>query len=231
MASTPVAAVTSRGTVIVRSGSTTARSASMWRLCTASLFWVAGSVTSARVPPSLPVPAVVGTCTRRAVRPCTFSGPTTSWMLCPLPGSTAASLARSMALPPPKPITRSGLQSAATASSASRFGMSGSGRTVPNTVGVPGRSSRSTRPALKASATTRIRWQPWARAIGAGLLGGAAAEADRGRAFDEDGGRERVHAACSCWVAGAASSSAYSTASMRLRGLAMPWPAMSKAVP
>ena len=35
----------------------------MWRLCTASLLRVAGSVTSARVPASLPVPAVVGTCT------------------------------------------------------------------------------------------------------------------------------------------------------------------------
>ena len=53
------AAVTAGGTVIVRSGSTTARSANMCRLCTASLFRVSGSVTSARWPASLPVPEVV----------------------------------------------------------------------------------------------------------------------------------------------------------------------------
>ena len=80
----------------------------MWRLCTASLFRVAGSVTSARVPASLPVPEVVGTCTSAQPRPFTRSAPTTSATVWPLPGRTAASLARSMALPPPKPTTTSG---------------------------------------------------------------------------------------------------------------------------
>ena len=50
-------------------------SASMWRLCTASLFCVAGSVTSARVPASLPVPEVVGTCISATLRPCDLLRP------------------------------------------------------------------------------------------------------------------------------------------------------------
>src|SRR3954454_17814974 len=59
MASMPVSAVICAGTERINSGSTMARSASMKRLCTAILLRVAGSVTSARVPTSLPVPAVV----------------------------------------------------------------------------------------------------------------------------------------------------------------------------
>ena len=65
----------------------------MCRLCTASLFCVAGSVTSARVPASLPVPEVVGTCTSAdASGPCTFSGPTTSWIDWPLAGQHGGEL-------------------------------------------------------------------------------------------------------------------------------------------
>src|SRR4051794_13683845 len=156
-ASTPVAAATGGGTVRVRSGSTTARSASMCRLCTASLFCVAGSVTSARVPASLPVPDVVGTWISATRRPFTFSEPTTSWMVCSLPGRTATSLAKSIALPPPKPTTRSGCRRSASATAWSKLGISGSGFTSPKTVTSPGRPRTSTRAALKASATTRTR--------------------------------------------------------------------------
>ena len=169
----------------------------MWRLCTASLFCVAGSVTSERVPASLPVPDVVGTCARALRRPATFSGPTTSWMVWPLPGSTAASLARSIALPPPKPTTRSGCVSSAMASSASRLGMSGSGLTVPNTVTLPGSASTSTRLALKASATTRMRLKPCSRAQAPTV--GASPEPNR-----RTGGRwisigvDEAHAATAC---------------------------------
>ena len=61
MASTPVAAVTNGGTETVRAGSMIAMSASISTLSVATLFIVAGSVISARVPTSEPVPAVVGT--------------------------------------------------------------------------------------------------------------------------------------------------------------------------
>ena len=106
------------GTVSVRSGSTTARSASMWRLCTASLFCVAGSVTSARVPASLPVPEVVGTCTSAHAAARHLLRPDDVVEGLPAAGqSTATSLARSMALPPPKPTTRSGCNARAPAAS------------------------------------------------------------------------------------------------------------------
>ena len=74
IASTPVAAVTIGGTETVSAGSMIAMSASISTLSVAILFIVAGSVISARVPTSLPVPAVVGICAsataarRRAVR-------------------------------------------------------------------------------------------------------------------------------------------------------------------
>ena len=60
MASTPVAAVTMGGTDTVSAGSMIAMSASISTLSVAILFIVSGSVIRARVPTSLPVPAVVG---------------------------------------------------------------------------------------------------------------------------------------------------------------------------
>ena len=135
----------------------------MCRLCTASLFCVAGSVTSARVPPSLPVPAVVGTCTSATDRPATSSGPTTSASVCALPASTATSFARSMALPPPKPITTSGQACEAAANAASSVATSGSNATSPNTLTSPVRPSTSTREALNGSAITSARRPPTKR--------------------------------------------------------------------
>ena len=64
----------------------------MWRLCTASLFCVAGSVTSARVPASLPVPDVVGTWISATRRRRTFSGPTTSLDRLPAAGQDSDQL-------------------------------------------------------------------------------------------------------------------------------------------
>jgi hypothetical protein len=112
------------------------------------------------VPASLPVPEVVGICISATLRPATFSGPTMSAKGTSLVHITATSLARSMALPPPKPTTRSGLTSFAIATAFSRLGRSGSGLTSPNTLTVPGSASVSTRRALKGSEITSGRLAP-----------------------------------------------------------------------
>jgi hypothetical protein len=113
----------------------------MKRLCTASLLRLAGSVTSARVPASLPVPEVVGICISATLRPITFSAPTMSAKAASPVQSTATSLARSIALPPPKPTMRSGALSRAIATAFSRLGRSGSGFTSPNTLTAPGNAN------------------------------------------------------------------------------------------
>ena len=108
MASTPVAAVTIGGTLTVSAGSMIAMSASISTLSVAILFIVAGSVISARVPTSLPVPAVVGICASATRRAGARFGPEMSGSRWSPVTSTATSLARSIALPPPKPIDRVG---------------------------------------------------------------------------------------------------------------------------
>ena len=104
MASTPVAAVTMGGTDTVSAGSMIAMSASISTLSVAILFIVSGSVIRARVPTSLPVPAVVGIWTSSTLRFGARFGPEMSRRPLSLLTKTATSFARSMALPPPKPI-------------------------------------------------------------------------------------------------------------------------------
>jgi hypothetical protein len=159
MASTPVAAVTIGGTETVRAGSTIAMSASISTLSVATLFIVAGSVTSARVPTSLPVPAVVGTWASATRRLGARFGPEISDKVLSLGASTATSFARSMALPPPKPITASAPAAFAAATAASRLGRSGSGFTSPKSPGSR-RPRTSRRAAFTLSATTKGRSAP-----------------------------------------------------------------------
>lgn len=157
MASTPVAAVTAGGTLSVSAGSTIAMSASISALSVAILARLAGSVTRARVPTSEPVPAVVGTCTRPTRRAGARPGPEMSESARPVPTSTATSLARSMAEPPPNPTIRSAPSAAATA--ACRLAVSGSGTTVPKQPTDPS-PSRSSRCAFTASAMTKGARKP-----------------------------------------------------------------------
>ena len=188
--------------------------------------------------PRCPVPDVVGTWTSATCRPLTFSAPTTSWIACPLPGSTATSLARSIALPPPKPTTRSGSHRSAAASAASRVGMSGSKLTSPKTVTSPGRSSSSTRAALNGSATTSGRRSPLAAAKRAtaatvpepnSMASGRTISIGSSQAVDVIAGRaiSGGHHACT----GRASVPARSSAARMLPWSARPVPAMSNAVP
>ncbi len=156
MASTPVAAVTKGGTETVSAGSMIAMSASISTLSVAILFIVAGSVISARVPTSLPVPAVVGIWARTTRRAGARFGPEMSGRRLSLVTRTATSLARSMALPPPKPMTASASAALAAATAASRLGRSGSGFTSPKRAGSR-RPRMSRRAALTLSATTNGR--------------------------------------------------------------------------
>ena len=159
IASTPVAAVTIGGTLTVSAGSMIAMSASISTLSVAILFIVPGSVISARVPTSLPVPAVVGICASATRRAGARFGPEMSGSRRSLVTSTATSLARSIALPPPKPMTASAPAALAAATAASRFGRSGSGFTSPKSAAsVSPRMSR--RAALILSATTNGRRAP-----------------------------------------------------------------------
>ena len=145
-----------------------AMSASISTLSVAILFIVPGSVISARVPTSLPVPAVVGiwasdhAARRRAVRAGDVGQPLS------LVTSTATSLARSMALPPPKPTTASASAAFAAATAASRFGRSGSGFTSPKSAASV-RPRTSSRAALTLSATTKGRRAPVAASQGASV--------------------------------------------------------------
>src|SRR5918993_453844 len=107
IASTPVAAVTMGGTDTVSAGSMMAMSASISTLSVAILFMVSGSVIRARVPTSLPVPAVVGIWISLTLRLGALFGPETSRKLLSLVTRTATSFAKSMALPPPKPMIAS----------------------------------------------------------------------------------------------------------------------------
>ncbi len=190
------------------------------------------------MPASLPVPEVVGTWTRAGRRPVMRSMPTTSPMLLPVPGRTAANFARSMALPPPKPMTRSGRSSAATASKELRFGTSGSGTTSPKTVTSPSRPSSSTRATLNASETTRTRRQRRSAAQAPTRPAAPGPEVDGGGRNQEDGAqagrswRWFLIGGGRCQSARlGANSMPWRSASSRLRSSAIPVPAMSKAVP
>ena len=168
MASTPVAAVTIGGTLTVSTGSMIAMSASISTLSVAILFIVPGSVISARVPTSLPVPAVVGIWASTTRRAGARFGPEISGSRLSLVTSTATSLARSMALPPPKPTTASASAAFAAATAASRFGRSGSGFTSPKSAASL-RPRTSSRAALTLSATTNGRRAPVAASQGASV--------------------------------------------------------------
>jgi hypothetical protein len=127
------------------------------------LFSVAASVTSARMPASDPVPAVVGTSASAFCRAVTLFGPIT-WASPWSPRSTVTSLARSITEPPPNPTTRSGATARAAASAASRLSVSGSGRTPSKTSTRPGSPSRSSIGRIVACVSTRMRWNPCAAA-------------------------------------------------------------------
>jgi hypothetical protein len=88
------------------SASSTARSAYSWGATTPILV-VSPVVTMAMFVTSEPVPAVVGTCTSGRRLPVTLPMPYISASGWALPASTAISLATSIELPPPRPITRS----------------------------------------------------------------------------------------------------------------------------
>ena len=117
-------------------------------------------MTSARVPISLPVPAVVDIWASAIVRPVIFSRPIISLRLCLPDTSIETSLAISIALPPPKPMIKSGSCALAAAIAASRFGISGSGTTFPKIDRLCRGPKTERRSALKASATTNGRRYP-----------------------------------------------------------------------
>ena len=185
IASTPVAAVTIGGTLTVSAGSMIAMSASISTLSVATLFIVAGSVIRARVPTSLPVPAVVGTCASATRRGGARFGPEMSGNPTSLVTSTATSFARSIALPPPKPMTASASAALAAATAASRFGRSGSGFTSPKrAASFSPRMSR--RAAFTLSATTKGRVAPICGKPAGERLHLPGAEADDGWALHLD---------------------------------------------